>query len=48
MNSKFASISLKLDANNYEQWFKTEVEESADLPSMPPLEGDEEKVKELK
>ena len=30
----------------YEEWFEKEDEESANRASMPPLEGDKEKVKE--
>ena len=39
---------LTLDAYDYEEWFKNEDEESADIPSIPPLEGNREKVEEGK
>ena len=50
MEHRYGKLFLK--ANNYDAWFEneesTDQEESVDLPDMPPLEGDEEEVKEEK
>ena len=48
MDPKYDCINLTLDSYDDEEWFIRDDEESADLPSMPPIEGDEEKVKEGK
>ena len=57
--NKYDPINLFLESYNYDNWFKNEdstdatsrksdKKESVDLPDMPPLEGDEEEVKEEK
>ena len=48
MDPKYDCINLTLDAYDDKEWLRRDDEESADLPSMSPLEGDEEKVKEGK
>ena len=52
--NKYDPINLFLEAYNYDVWFESEEssdttktdEKFTDLPPIPPLEGDEEKVKE--
>ena len=54
--NKYDPINLFLEAYNYDVWFESEEssnttktdEKFTDLPPKPPLEGDEEKVKEKK
>ena len=48
MNSKYHPTNLILHIYNYIEWFKESDKESADIPSIPPLEGDQEDVKERK
>ena len=55
-SNKYDSINSFLEACNYDVWFESEEssdttktdKKSTDLPPMPPLEGDEEEVKEGK
>ena len=46
MGNKYDPINLFLETYNCDNWFENE--ESVDLSDMPPLEGDEEEVKEGK
>ena len=46
LGNKYDPINLFLETYNYDNWFENE--ESVDLSDMPPLEGDEEEVKEGK
>ena len=48
MDSKYNPANLMLDRYDYTKWLKEKDEESADIPSMPQLKGDEEEVKEIK
>ena len=48
MDPKYDCINLTLDSYDDKEWLIRDDEESADLPSMSPLERDEEKVKEGK
>ena len=56
LGNKYDPINLFLETYNYNVWFENEElsdatktdEKSTDLPPMPPLESDEEEVKERK
>ena len=55
MNSKYNPTNLRLDAYDYEEWFKGESnnstlkgDEKEELCDVPPLEGDKRKRKGLK
>ena len=56
MNNRYKPIKLFIEGYNYNDWYKnvessdkeklSDKEELVDLSDMPPLEGDEEEVKE--